>query len=98
MGQILNEIGSTLESDNSERRSWERGAIDANICKEDGNADEIGEFIGTAFVARDILRVAEAISEDGLIRYWGECCPGLWSGFDLAFRSPCPSLGKEHKF
>jgi pimeloyl-ACP methyl ester carboxylesterase len=71
MGQILNELGSTLESENSERRAWERGAIDANICKEDGNADEIGEFIGTAFVARDILRVAEAISEDGLIRYWG---------------------------
>ncbi|EAQ90300.1 hypothetical protein CHGG_02235 [Chaetomium globosum CBS 148.51] len=71
MGQILNEIGSTLESDNAERRSWARGAIDANICKEEGNADEIGQFIGTAFVARDILSVAEAISEDGLIRYWG---------------------------
>jgi hypothetical protein len=91
MGQILNELGSTLESENSERRAWERGAIDANICKEDGNADEIGEFIGTAFVARDILRVAEAISEDGLIRYWGEYCPGLWPGFDLPLRLSCHS-------
>ncbi|KAH6637251.1 TAP-like protein-domain-containing protein [Chaetomium tenue] len=71
MGQILNEIGSTIESDNSERRSWARGAIDANTCKEEGNADDIGEFIGTAFAARDILSVAKAISEDGLIRYWG---------------------------
>jgi len=74
MGQILNEIRSSIESDTSERRSWERGAVDANICKEEGNANEIGEFIGTAFVARDMLRVAEAISEDGLIRYWGEFC------------------------
>lgn len=89
MGQILNEIGSTLESDTSERRSWARGAIDANICKEEGNADEIGEFIGTAFVARDILRVAEAISEDGLIRYWGECYSAfrVQLGFDPVW--PC---------
>ncbi|KAH6842325.1 TAP-like protein-domain-containing protein [Chaetomium sp. MPI-CAGE-AT-0009] len=71
MGQITNELRSSLESEISERRSWERGAVDANICKEDGNADDIGEFIGTAFVARDMLRVAEAIAEDGLIRYWG---------------------------
>lgn len=85
MGQILNEIGSTLESDNAERRSWARGAIDANICKEEGNADEIGQFIGTAFVARDILSVAEAISEDGLIRYWGECYS--MSGSEFVFSS-----------
>jgi pimeloyl-ACP methyl ester carboxylesterase len=28
-------------------------------------------LIGTAFVARDIKAIAEAIGEDGLIRYWG---------------------------
>ncbi|KAK3292373.1 TAP-like protein-domain-containing protein [Chaetomium fimeti] len=71
MGQAFNEIRSTLQSDTSERRTWERGAVDAYICKDEGNADEIGEFIGSAFVARDMLSVAEAIAEDGLIRYWG---------------------------
>lgn len=29
------------------------------------------DLIGTAFVARDIKAIAEAIGEDGLIRYWG---------------------------
>jgi len=97
MGQVLNEIGSSTESDTAERRIWERGAVDANICKEEGNADEIGEFIGTAFVARDMLRVAEAISDDGLIRYWGEfySVSGLWSGFDLALGFMV--VGKEKK-
>lgn len=30
-----------------------------------------GELVGTAFVARDINAVFEALHEDGLIRYWG---------------------------
>ncbi|KAH7078174.1 hypothetical protein BKA63DRAFT_593574 [Paraphoma chrysanthemicola] len=29
------------------------------------------DLIGTAFVARDIKAIAEALGEDGLIRYWG---------------------------
>jgi pimeloyl-ACP methyl ester carboxylesterase len=32
---------------------------------------EYSTLIGTAFVARDINAIAEAIGEDGLIRYWG---------------------------
>lgn len=30
-----------------------------------------GEFIGTAFVARDMLRIIDAIDGDGQLRYWG---------------------------
>ncbi|KAK5046643.1 hypothetical protein LTR84_007404 [Exophiala bonariae] len=30
-----------------------------------------GQLIGTAFVARDINAIFEALNEDGLIRYWG---------------------------
>lgn len=31
-----------------------------------------GELIGTAFTARDMMRVLDALGEDGLLRYWGE--------------------------
>ena len=32
---------------------------------------ELGELIGTAFVARDIKAIFDALDEDGYIRYWG---------------------------
>lgn len=34
------------------------------------NAREDGELMGTAFVARDLMRVVDAFDEDGLLRYW----------------------------
>lgn len=30
-----------------------------------------GELVGTAFVARDVDAIAQALGEDGMIRYWG---------------------------
>ncbi|KEF57871.1 uncharacterized protein A1O9_05792 [Exophiala aquamarina CBS 119918] len=30
-----------------------------------------GELVGTAFVARDVDSIAQALGEDGMIRYWG---------------------------
>lgn len=30
-----------------------------------------GELIGTAFVARDMVEIIDALGEDGLLRYWG---------------------------
>lgn len=36
-----------------------------------GPSREIGENMGTAFVARDINAIFDALDEDGLIRYWG---------------------------
>ncbi|KAK0633897.1 TAP-like protein-domain-containing protein [Immersiella caudata] len=71
-GQMLSEgLRSTLESDTMERRVWERARLDANICRSRGNGNKTGELAGTAFVARDIMSVAEATGEDGLLRYWG---------------------------
>lgn len=32
---------------------------------------ELGELVGTAFVARDINAIFDALDEDGYIRYWG---------------------------
>jgi hypothetical protein len=65
-------LQSTLESDTMGRRIWERARVDANICLRSGNGNKTGELVGTAFVARDVMSVAEATGEDGLLRYWGE--------------------------
>ena len=36
------------------------------------NAREDGELVGTAFVARDMMQIVDALQEDGLLRYWGK--------------------------
>lgn len=51
-------------------RQWARGTITANKCAEMQN--KTGRLISTAFVARDMVEVAEALGEDGMLRYWGE--------------------------
>lgn len=49
---------------------WARGTIDSRSCA--ANARKTGELIGTAFTARDLMSVAEALEEDGMLRYWGK--------------------------
>ncbi len=34
--------------------------------------EDIGGLMGTAFVARDMAQIVDALGEDGLLRYWGE--------------------------
>ncbi|KAJ6789721.1 hypothetical protein PWT90_00585 [Aphanocladium album] len=50
-------------------RFWARGKILTEQCGRRQN--QTGELIGTAFTARDMASVADALGEDGLIRYWG---------------------------
>lgn len=50
-------------------RFWARGHILTEQCARRQNAT--GELIGTAFTARDMVSVADALGEDGMIRYWG---------------------------
>lgn len=51
-------------------RLWAAASIHAKSCAT-GQADT-GRFVGTSFVARDIMSVANALGEDGMIRYWGQ--------------------------
>jgi hypothetical protein len=81
IGQIVNDIRTGNESDTALRRLWERGKVDGNICRKFGNGNETAELIGTAFTARDMMSVVDALEEDGMLRYWGE--PGS---------SECPKL------
>ncbi len=71
MGQIVSEYRPSDDSDTAAERLWARGMVDANICIQQGNGNETAEFIGTAFVARDLMSVVDALGEDGLLRYWG---------------------------
>lgn len=43
----------------------------AQACGDNGNATEVGELIGTAFTARDLMELADAVGEDGMVRFWG---------------------------
>ncbi|KAK4247886.1 TAP-like protein-domain-containing protein [Corynascus novoguineensis] len=42
-----------------------------NVCHERYKNSTNPEFLGTAFVARDLISVVDALGEDGLLRYWG---------------------------
>ncbi|OJJ63778.1 hypothetical protein ASPSYDRAFT_263706 [Aspergillus sydowii CBS 593.65] len=48
---------------------WARAAADAEACLE--HSAKNGSVITTAFVARDLISVVDALEEDGLLRYWG---------------------------
>lgn len=49
---------------------WANTGAWGNICEAN---DDIGEYVGTAFVARDLMQVVDALDEDGKLRYWGKC-------------------------
>lgn len=50
-------------------RQWGRAALVADNCQREMN--KTAEYLGTAFVARDMLSIIESLGEDGLLRYWG---------------------------
>lgn len=58
------------ESDTSVGDLWARAAADAEACLE--HSAKNGSVLTTAFVARDLMSVVDALEEDGLLRYWGE--------------------------
>ncbi|KAF4552792.1 Hypothetical protein D9617_9g025830 [Elsinoe fawcettii] len=51
------------------KNQFQAGGSLAKACQQ--RMAQEGELVGTAYVARDIANIAEAIEEDGLIRYWG---------------------------
>jgi pimeloyl-ACP methyl ester carboxylesterase len=51
-------------------RLWASAEIFSRACLLRGNAT--GSFLGTAFVARDLMSIVDALGEDGMLRYWGK--------------------------
>lgn len=62
---------ATNASDISLGQVWAEVKNKADACVHAQN--ETGRLIGTAFTARDIMNVVDALDEDGKLRYFGKC-------------------------
>ncbi|KAJ4377477.1 hypothetical protein N0V83_000302 [Neocucurbitaria cava] len=52
-------------------KAWDDAGVFVETCANtEGNAD-IAQYLSTAFVARDMLNIVDALNEDGLLRFWG---------------------------
>ncbi|KAM0715831.1 hypothetical protein Q7P37_008345 [Cladosporium fusiforme] len=68
--QFLNSMSQTPNaSDTQLARSWANAQVNAEFCVAQNN--ETASLMGTAFTARDLMSVVDALGEDGLLRYWG---------------------------
>lgn len=59
----------TNVSDTAVGTVWAWGSVLSESCHK--NVEDVGSLIGTAFVARDMMQIVDALHEDGLLRYWG---------------------------
>jgi pimeloyl-ACP methyl ester carboxylesterase len=57
-------------SDIAVGQSWVEAQYIAETCS--SKISDIGSFLGTAFGARDLMSVVDALDEDGMLRYWGK--------------------------
>ncbi|KAF7547481.1 hypothetical protein G7Z17_g7696 [Cylindrodendrum hubeiense] len=56
-------------SDTALARIWADSQVFSETCYATQN--KTGDLVGTAFVARDLMQIVDALDEDGLLRYWG---------------------------
>ncbi|XXH01751.1 cytosolic factor, phosphatidylinositol/phosphatidylcholine transfer protein [Hypoxylon texense] len=70
-GMVLGNMGTTLasSSDTAVGRLWAEGQVISEACY--NQLEDIGDYVGMAFVARDMMSIVDALGEDGLLRYWG---------------------------
>jgi pimeloyl-ACP methyl ester carboxylesterase len=52
-------------------KAWNDAKLFVDSCAETEGNKEIASFLGTPFVAQDMLNIVDAIGEDGLLRFWG---------------------------
>ncbi|KAM0718309.1 hypothetical protein Q7P37_006641 [Cladosporium fusiforme] len=52
-----------------QNKAWHEAKAFTERCYE--AQKETGRFLSTAFVARDLLAISEAVNDDGLLRLWG---------------------------
>ena len=58
-------------SDTALGDTWASQRWMAEACAANANASAIGELIGTAFTARDMMQLLDAVEEGGLLKFWG---------------------------
>ncbi|OJD30778.1 tap domain-containing protein [Diplodia corticola] len=69
--QLTNRLIAGNASDTALGDLWAISKSYADTCQNNTNATGIGGVIGTAYTARDLISVVDALGEDGLLRFWG---------------------------
>lgn len=57
------------ESDTALSRAWANMKVNADACA--AKRADIGQFVGTAFTARDMMQVVDVLGGDGELNFWG---------------------------
>ncbi|KAF3480031.1 uncharacterized protein GIQ15_07007 [Arthroderma uncinatum] len=52
-------------------RLWSSLLLLTDTCDRYPESKERGQLISTAFTARDLMEIVDAVEDDGLLRYWG---------------------------
>ena len=70
--QILQYTGYFVDTDDREAlgKLWASSNLSGKACAQAQN--KTGDLIGTAFTARDVVSIAEALGQGDKIRYWGK--------------------------
>lgn len=66
-----NTDGAVLVNDDDVKVLFDSATTQGDYCAGTDYKSK-GELVGTAYVARDIVAIANALGEDGLLRYYGE--------------------------
>lgn len=66
----LSLTGSGNASNAAVGRTWALSSTFVDLCHD--RAKEEGGLINTAFAARDLMQIVDALGEDGMLRYWGK--------------------------
>jgi len=62
---------SPKQTENGLATLWAEAGGYIQACARNETAAEMAGLVGTAFVARDLMQVVDALDEDGKLRYWG---------------------------
>lgn len=91
---FLNDIKVGNQSEVELGKQWARGKMLADTCLRTQN--KTGSLITSAFVARDMMQIVDALQEDGLLRYWGELNTNNPASFDHNQLTPHPRFLIRH--
>jgi pimeloyl-ACP methyl ester carboxylesterase len=72
--ELANAKNPGIFSDSSDvalGQTWATTKVWVDQCGKRKGAADVAEYLGTAFVARDLMAIVDALGEDGLLRYWG---------------------------